>query len=191
MPDTGFTSKGIRMWKAESDDDGQHDIMSKRKTITEYASFFCIAKSSRVISVLSTSIWFDHMAHQRTRVLAALRELHRTRRVVFEGDNHALKVTRAQIREEFRKNASETNSSKVEEAITLALDVAKLLRTTVVQCKQKEHGSDTFELRLTKDTVLLENTAFDPAAELPERPRRGKCQDSPTVTSNSDTLKQS
>ncbi|KAK3737974.1 hypothetical protein RRG08_010022 [Elysia crispata] len=123
------------------------------------------------------------MSSCRSRVLAALKELHRTRRVVFEGDDHALQVTKQQIRDEFRKNARETNQSKIEEAITLATDVAKLLRTTVVQLKQKEPGSDTFEMRVTKDTVLPENTMFDPRVELPEQPRRKKCADSPTMPS--------
>lgn len=122
------------------------------------------------------------MAQMRSRVLAALRELHRTRRVVFEGDQHALQVTKQQIRDEFRKNVTETNQSKIEEAITLATDVAKLLRTTVVQIKQKNPGSDTFELRVTKDTVLPENTLFDITAEIPEKPRTKKCSDSVEVS---------
>ncbi|GFS06799.1 complex III assembly factor LYRM7 [Elysia marginata] len=130
------------------------------------------------------------MALSRSRVLAALRELHRTRRQVFEGDRHALQVTKQQIREEFRKNATETNQSKIDEAITLATDVAKLLRTTVVQIKQKEAGSDTFELKVTKDTVLPENTMFDPTIELPEEPRRKKCSENTTVSS-ADTSKTS
>ncbi|RUS81129.1 hypothetical protein EGW08_011115 [Elysia chlorotica] len=127
------------------------------------------------------------MTLYRSKVLAALKELHRTRRIVFEGDQHALQVTKQQIRDEFRKNAKETNQSKIEEAITLATDVAKLLRTTVVQIKQKELGSDTFELRITKDTVLPENTMFDPLIELPEHPRKRKCSDSPSVPSADTT----
>ncbi|BFZ24154.1 hypothetical protein BsWGS_27193 [Bradybaena similaris] len=112
------------------------------------------------------------MAH-KSRVLTILKQLHRVKREVFEGDSHALKVITQRIREEFRKNVAETDPVKIEEALVIGSDVVKLLRTSVVQLRQKDN--DTFELRMRDSIVLPENTAFDPAKEIPLNPRQKKC----------------
>ncbi|XP_012941920.1 complex III assembly factor LYRM7 [Aplysia californica] len=108
-------------------------------------------------------------------ILAAFKDLHRARKQVFDGDAHALAETRNKINQEFRKNLSEQDSSKIDELLVLAGDVSKLLRTTVVQLRQKD--DDTYELRVTKDTEMRENTLFDEAAQIPPKPRRKKCSD--------------
>ncbi|XP_059152042.1 complex III assembly factor LYRM7-like [Physella acuta] len=111
----------------------------------------------------------------RARVLAALRNVHRAKREVFNGDDHAMKVTTNKIREEFRKNMTLSDPTKLEEAITIANDAAMLLRTTVVQLRQK--NQDTFELRLTKNTALPKNTPYDPSKEIPLRHRGKNCSE--------------
>uniref|UniRef100_A0A0B6ZF94 Complex III assembly factor LYRM7 n=1 Tax=Arion vulgaris TaxID=1028688 RepID=A0A0B6ZF94_9EUPU len=122
------------------------------------------------------------MSH-KTRVLAVLRALHRVKREVFEGDSHALEVTRQKIREEFRKNVSETDSAKIEEALVVGSDVVKLMRTSVVQLRQKKE--DTFELILRESTVLPKSTPYDPTKEIPLKLRGKKCSE------NSDSPGQS
>ncbi|CAL1538752.1 unnamed protein product [Lymnaea stagnalis] len=110
----------------------------------------------------------------RQRVLECLKNLHRVKREVFEGDPQALSVTTKKIRDEFRKNIFLTDPAKIEEAIILARDTAMVLRATVVQLRQK--NDDTFELRLTKHTAMQKNVPYDPTKEVPPlNPRRKKC----------------
>ncbi|KAH9514004.1 Complex III assembly factor lyrm7 [Bulinus truncatus] len=109
----------------------------------------------------------------RIRVLEALRSIHRAKREVFEGDQHALKVVTDKIREGFRKNIHLTDPAQIEEAIILANDSAKFLRCSVVQLRQKD--KDTFELRLTKNTITEKNVPYDPTKEVHLKPKRKKC----------------
>ena len=45
------------------------------------------------------------------------------------------------------------------------------------------YGLILLEMRITKDTVLPENTMFDPEAQLPDQPRKKKCSDNAEIPS--------
>jgi len=71
--------------------------------------------------------------------LAAYRHLLRATRIAFEGDAHLLHSARYQCRHDFAKNSSlASRSPEADKAIQHAEDVAKILRTNVVQAKQNE-----------------------------------------------------
>jgi len=119
----------------------------------------------------------------RSKILAVFRDLHRARRQVFGGDSHALLETRTKINDEFRKNITEKDPSKVEELLVLGRDVARLLRASVVQLQERQDG--VYEMKVTKDTVTIENTMFDPFADIPEKPMRKKLKSKSKDSSNS------
>ncbi|KAL5110098.1 Complex III assembly factor LYRM7 [Taenia crassiceps] len=74
----------------------------------------------------------------RSRTLKLFYKLHKTRLVVFKGDGLALALTRANINEEFRKNANVADLVKLDELWKFGEDVNRLLRKTVVQCEYDE-----------------------------------------------------
>ncbi|CAL8103577.1 unnamed protein product [Calicophoron daubneyi] len=82
--------------------------------------------------------------------LNILKKLHRTCRVVFDGDAVALKAARDRIRYEFRANRDEKDPAKIEELLKHAEDVEMLLRTTVVQLEFDEQQKRC-KMKLRKD----------------------------------------
>ncbi|KAK7503918.1 hypothetical protein BaRGS_00005041 [Batillaria attramentaria] len=121
----------------------------------------------------------------RSRVLSAFKELHRTCQKVFQGDQQALQASRHKINHEFKRFKDEKDPKKIEDHIQWAADSACLLRLTVVQAKLKDDGS-TYEVRITKDTHLEDNTLFDPNADIPVKPRRKKKERPEISASNVD-----
>ncbi|XP_053389980.1 complex III assembly factor LYRM7-like [Mercenaria mercenaria] len=109
-------------------------------------------------------------------VLSIFKQLHKTRKSVFNGDTYALGVVREKINEEFKSNKDVDDTQKIEELLTLAESTEHALRTMVVQA---EYNPDTgnYRANVTKDTQLFDNKPFDPNAELPKRKRRPKCDD--------------
>ncbi|XP_075145760.1 complex III assembly factor LYRM7 [Haematobia irritans] len=107
----------------------------------------------------------------RREVIKAFRKLHRTRQLIFAGDDYALEAGRKEINAHFKKNMQESNADNIKKMIQLALDVDKELRTNVIQAKQKEEG--VYELRITPETTRLDNIVFNPDAVI-EPPRRRK-----------------
>ncbi|KAJ8036231.1 Complex III assembly factor LYRM7 [Holothuria leucospilota] len=91
----------------------------------------------------------------RSKVLRCFKTLHRTRLDVFEGDQLALTEARKRINAEFQKNKHEKDPEKIKSMLKVAEDVNKLLRKTVVQGVFK--GDNRIELKITKDTVLLDS----------------------------------
>ncbi|XP_073980659.1 uncharacterized protein isoform X2 [Rhodnius prolixus] len=89
----------------------------------------------------------------RREVLQAFKNLHRARKVVFNGDLKALTEKILSKREWFFQ------------LVLYANEVAKELRTTVVQAKETKAG--TFELNITSDTERLDHFPFDPNVEIP------------------------
>uniref|UniRef100_T1HEJ5 Uncharacterized protein n=2 Tax=Rhodnius TaxID=13248 RepID=T1HEJ5_RHOPR len=101
----------------------------------------------------------------RREVLQAFKNLHRARKVVFNGDLKALTAAREKINEEFKKNKSTNDYKTIENLVLYANEVAKELRTTIVQAKETKAG--TFELNITSDTERLDHFPFDPNVEIP------------------------
>ncbi|XP_041360270.1 complex III assembly factor LYRM7-like isoform X2 [Gigantopelta aegis] len=107
----------------------------------------------------------------RTRVLSAFRTLHKTRIKIFNGDEVALNAGRMKINDQFKQHKNETDVAQIEQLVQLAEDSEKVLRTTVVQARERDDG--IFEMHVTPDTKFGVNTIFDPEAEIPT-PRKKK-----------------
>ncbi|XP_003397697.1 complex III assembly factor LYRM7 isoform X1 [Bombus affinis] len=88
----------------------------------------------------------------RLKVLRTFKKLHRTRMATFQGDDHALQVTRNKLNEEYKKYKNVTNPAAIEELNKFAEEVEYELRTTVIQAVETKPG--TFELRLTPDKLI-------------------------------------
>ncbi|KAK9512664.1 hypothetical protein O3M35_001038 [Rhynocoris fuscipes] len=113
----------------------------------------------------------------RKEVLKAFRTLHKARKIVFKGDLKALTAARDRINEEFKQKKSVDDKKTIEQLIEHAHEVAKELRTTVVQAEEKQPG--VFQLKITEETLKLDNKVFDPNVEIPpdarKRMRNQKC----------------
>jgi len=72
----------------------------------------------------------------RTKILSLFKTLHRTREAVFRGDDHALKVTREKINEEFRKHSTVSNPEEIKKLIQVASESNDILRTKVLQAQE-------------------------------------------------------
>lgn len=60
----------------------------------------------------------------RTRVLSGFRRLNRARISLFQGDDHAMQVTRTQMRAEFERNKAVAVTSPEFEALVAGIDEA-------------------------------------------------------------------
>ncbi|XP_076765494.1 complex III assembly factor LYRM7 [Xylocopa sonorina] len=94
----------------------------------------------------------------RRKVLHVFKKLHRTRMNTFQGDEHALKVTRNKINEEYKKYKNVTNPAAIEELNKFAEEVEHEIRTTVIQAVETEPGK--FALRITPDTAMVDNVPY-------------------------------
>ncbi|XP_058462831.1 complex III assembly factor LYRM7 [Malaya genurostris] len=114
------------------------------------------------------------MSVLRREVLVCFRKLQRTKDKVFAGDRTTIEAARQRIREEFLKNKELTDEKDIKEKINIAKDVDVELRSSVVQAVKVEEN--VYQAVITDDTKKLNNTMFDPNAELPP-PRSKKCGD--------------
>ncbi|KIO17916.1 hypothetical protein M407DRAFT_84505 [Tulasnella calospora MUT 4182] len=73
----------------------------------------------------------------------------------FQGDARLLEAWREKARNEFVKGRSITDVRQYQDRITLANEVATVLRTNIVQAEQG--GSEVWTLRLTNDTEIGDN----------------------------------
>ncbi|XP_056635459.1 complex III assembly factor LYRM7 [Diorhabda carinulata] len=98
----------------------------------------------------------------RRQVLKTFKELHKTRKTVFQGDLTALSEARKRINEEYKKCKHVTDLKAIEELIKYSQDVERELRTTVIQAREVKPG--IYEAKITKDTVKLDNIPFSECA---------------------------
>lgn len=94
----------------------------------------------------------------KEKVLSCYRSLYRTRRIVFEGDAHALKISAQKLRDEFRKNISVDDPKRIEELIEVGENVENLLKHHVVQARLNKKGN--YELKIREGIVLEENMPY-------------------------------
>lgn len=94
----------------------------------------------------------------RNEVLKVFKALHRTRRLVFKGDERALGAARKKINEDFKKNKYVNDDGSVKELVQLANDVEKELRSTVIQAVRV--APDKYQLRITADTGKFDNAPY-------------------------------
>ncbi|XP_053986998.1 complex III assembly factor LYRM7 [Hylaeus volcanicus] len=108
----------------------------------------------------------------RRQVLCMFKKLHRTRMNTFKGDEHALKVVRNKINEEYKKNKNVTNTAAIEELNKFAQEVEHEVRTTVIQAVEKEPGK--FALNITPDIKLMDNVPCEDLKKTSseDRPRK-------------------
>ncbi|XP_029038596.1 complex III assembly factor LYRM7 [Osmia bicornis bicornis] len=118
----------------------------------------------------------------RREVLHVFKKLHRTRMNTFKGDEHALKVIRDKINEEYKKYKHVTNSAAIEELNKFAEEVEHEVRTTVIQAVETEPGR--FELRITSDTALVDNVPYMDS-EGPDQVKSDKQDNSPCSNTSS------
>ncbi|XP_054281107.1 complex III assembly factor LYRM7-like [Macrosteles quadrilineatus] len=102
-------------------------------------------------------------SHLRREVLRAFKGLHKARKSVFEGDEHALQLTRAKINEEYQKNKHVEDKTKIEEMIKFSKDVETELKTTVVQAREVEPLK--YEVRFRDETVRMDNKPYQDVPE--------------------------
>ncbi|KAG8938311.1 hypothetical protein FRC03_007424, partial [Tulasnella sp. 419] len=88
---------------------------------------------------------------------ASYRSLLRASTHTFRGDEPVLQAFYQKTREEFVKGRSITDVRQYEERIKLAQEVAKIIRTNIVQAEQVSPEDDTWSIRMTKDTELGDN----------------------------------
>ncbi|WAQ97995.1 LYRM7-like protein [Mya arenaria] len=120
------------------------------------------------------------MSSARSRVLSVFKQLHRTRKIVFEDDHRALAVIREKINEEFKKRKDIDNEQEVTQLITSAHDIEKELRTRLMQA-QLDPQTGNFRLNITKDTEMKDRP--EPGTPVAPRTRRNrKCEDESNPT---------
>nr|CAI5870368.1 unnamed protein product [Callosobruchus analis] len=94
----------------------------------------------------------------RSRVLLSFKNLHKTRKRVFKGDERALQEARKQINEEYKKFKDTTNPKGIEELLEYAIQVEQELRTCVIQAREVAPGK--FQAEITSDTIKIENVPY-------------------------------
>ncbi|KAG8895126.1 hypothetical protein FRB99_000745, partial [Tulasnella sp. 403] len=90
---------------------------------------------------------------------SSYRQLWRASSATFAGDDRVLQAFRQKCRNEFIKGRNIKDERQYQERITLAQEVAKFLRTNVVQAQQ-EQESDKWVIRMTEDTELGDNMSI-------------------------------
>ncbi|VEN44192.1 unnamed protein product [Callosobruchus maculatus] len=94
----------------------------------------------------------------RLSVLQSFKNLHKTRKRVFKGDEKALQEARKQINEEYKKFKNTTNPKGIQELIEYAIQVEKELRTCVIQAREVAPGK--FQAEITSDTIKIDNVPY-------------------------------
>lgn len=134
------------------------------------------------------------------KILSIFKQLHKTRKTLYQGDEPNLAKARAKINEEFKKHKLTQNEDGIPELIAVAKDVEYFYRTRVVQAVPTEDGKhskfiwprcnsqvsilflENFSfagIRITADTDLVDNVEYDPvrvAEHSKNRPKRPKTQ---------------
>ncbi len=68
------------------------------------------------------------MSSIRRQTLSLFKHLHRTTRVVFEGDAHALSVARAEVNQRFKENKEAKSEEEAKKLLHMAEEADMLLR---------------------------------------------------------------
>ncbi|KAI8339979.1 hypothetical protein BC941DRAFT_419083 [Chlamydoabsidia padenii] len=90
--------------------------------------------------------------------IAAYRNLLKTQKEVFGNDLRAIQAAKKETYARFMQFKDETNTDILDEKLTLAKQVASLLRQNVVQGESKD--GEHFKLNITADTELGDNDSI-------------------------------
>ncbi|KAI8088869.1 uncharacterized protein BX664DRAFT_331619 [Halteromyces radiatus] len=90
--------------------------------------------------------------------ISAYRHLLKTQKEVFGKDLRAIQAAKRETYARFMQYKDETNTDILDEKLTLAKQVATLLRQNVVQGESKD--GQHFKLNITKDTELGDNDSI-------------------------------
>eukprot|EP00980_Cylindrotheca_fusiformis_P013921 scaffold3618_cov129-Cylindrotheca_fusiformis.AAC.21 len=94
----------------------------------------------------------------RARVLSGFRRLNKARIQLFQGDNHAMEVTRQQMRAEFKKNKAAATSGPEFEALVAGIDeAADMLRHEIVRGDLNE-DTGRYEVKIKREHVKGSDT---------------------------------
>lgn len=115
---------------------------------------------------------------------SAYRSLYRASAATFSGDERVLRAFRDKMRHDTLAGRSQTDTQLYEQNVTLAREVADVLRKNIVQAQKIAEpstvdGQETWKLRLTKDTELADNDSIkspEPIPELSSRSQRKREQ---------------
>ncbi|RCI15999.1 hypothetical protein L249_1747 [Ophiocordyceps polyrhachis-furcata BCC 54312] len=101
------------------------------------------------------------------------KELLRAARITFkansrlQGDDHVFAAARIKIRHCFRLEASlEPSSQEAQKARDAAKEVARFLRSNIVQGRRKHPDDDTYALRIHEHTELGDNETIGNTCKL-------------------------
>ncbi|XP_064645710.1 complex III assembly factor LYRM7-like [Lineus longissimus] len=111
---------------------------------------------------------------QRSKVLSIFKQLHRTRQLVFEGDERALTAGRQKINEDFKTNKGLTEAEEINKCVNTAVEAETILRTEIIQGKPSPEAEDTFVLNIHKDIRKFDNIPYQEMPDPPKRARRRK-----------------
>ncbi|KAL1457418.1 hypothetical protein WDU94_007652 [Cyamophila willieti] len=98
-------------------------------------------------------------AATKSQVLQSFKQLHKTCKRVFNGDDHALQAARIKINEEFKKNKHVTSEKSIGELVNLSNSIDHEIRTTVIQAVETKPG--VYTVKISPDTELGTNFPFD------------------------------
>ncbi|KAI9309342.1 hypothetical protein BJ944DRAFT_226941 [Cunninghamella echinulata] len=101
--------------------------------------------------------------------ISAYRNLLKTQKQVFGNDINAILAAKKETHTRFMQYKDETNIDILEEKLTLANQVATLLRKNVIQAESKD--GEKFKLNITEDTELGDNDSIKKAKNIH---RKGK-----------------
>eukprot|EP00123_Amoebidium_parasiticum_P020311 comp47228_c0_seq1/m.47595 comp47228_c0_seq1/g.47595 ORF comp47228_c0_seq1/g.47595 comp47228_c0_seq1/m.47595 type:complete len:119 (-) comp47228_c0_seq1:30-386(-) len=104
-------------------------------------------------------------AELTSRALTCYRALLRARAAAFKNDASVLLASRNKIKTEFKKNAAETDATKIQQMIKYGEDVAVFIRQNVVQARKTEKGTYKVEVRPeTEKTELKPKSKATPSS---------------------------
>uniref|UniRef100_A0A8D9A3E9 Complex III assembly factor LYRM7 n=1 Tax=Cacopsylla melanoneura TaxID=428564 RepID=A0A8D9A3E9_9HEMI len=95
----------------------------------------------------------------KSQVLQSFKQLHKTCKRIFKGDDQALNAARIKINDEFKKHKHVTSAKSIQELVNLSNSVENEIRTTVIQAVETTPG--VYTAKITPDTELGVNFPFD------------------------------
>ncbi|XP_072174170.1 complex III assembly factor LYRM7-like [Diadema setosum] len=96
----------------------------------------------------------------RSQVLSLYKSLQRTAQTTFQGDTRALQAARVRIRDEFKKNATESDTKALQKLLKIGEDVKVLLEKAVAQGVLNEDGR--YALRIHEHLLREDNAPLPP-----------------------------
>jgi len=110
----------------------------------------------------------------RSQVLKCFREIHKTRKYIFKGDEKNLTLVRERINEEFAKHKHVKSEAAIEELVKAGHEAAQLVRTQLMRYELTPQGTQKVSIR---EELLVEHGPYQriPDGEYMKHKRTRKC----------------